>query len=852
MEGVGIDGVFDAVGKEGREVVVFFADAWVGGPEDPLLDLPEGGEGTVAGGVEVVVAEVVPIFEGAFVLSLGEVDIGEAGAFAVGLGLAEGEGVEGELEVGPAEVFALVLKAGLGGEVLGGLDGGRAGEVGLGGGLGTVGGLVIKEGKAAFAEIDAVDDAFDFEPFEGHFKGSLGGLDTRGAVDFEGFELALHEGLNASIEGFLLEAQGEGGLVAELLLKAARDRILEFAGEGVGFEVGLEFTALKLSEDIMEEGTKAGGGEFTGGEFSGAQAHDVAQEETEGAVEVIAEATGGAMLREGEVRWGDQSPGEAMGDGGGRRIVILTGFKTGFNALKEGGVLSLKEEAGGFGGGGVAEGLGEVATDGTPGGGAAAAERFEEVGIAGEALGFRAEAEAFAEGFREESVARASGGDDALVEPGEAELGRIVPEELEPPEEIVCLGGAFGVGPAFAEGLFKGEAVEGGGQFWKMLGGFGAGIEAGVEAVPIGTVAGLRVACEVHAERLREIGSLEEFAARAVDFFEGGPEVGVAAEMEAGLEVGGEVAFKEAVDFDEEGIGRDVGREPAGTEGVLQEGAQVLQTGLFAALTPKLGEVPVAAEVEGLPFGIVGAVFIFLQGALDKGAEVGIDDAEAMRVGAITDAFGEGGGSCAGIGASLELYAPVFEGEGALLPDFGAGVAPSIEALGGAVMPDFDAEGFGRLVEGEEGKGLRVGAGDEDDAFEGCGRLVGLCGVAAGEEGVSESAFREGGEVVLFKAGELTPAFAFHFGLGGFLSGGFNAESGLAEFVAKLKEALSHGEEPSSGGGGFLGKDGGVIRKVECFEARKPGGEDGAFPGGGRFREGFRKEGVGGVDGGEF
>jgi hypothetical protein len=70
-------------------------------------------------------------------------------------------------------------------------------------------------------------------------------------------------------------------------------------------------------------------------------------------------------------------------------------------------------------------------------------------------------------------------------------------------------------------------------------------------------------------------------------------------------------------------------------------------------------------------------------------------------------------------------------------------------------------------------------------------------GLAASDEGVAEAALLEGGEVVLFEAGELTPAFGFHFGLGGFLSGSFDGESGFAEFTAELEEALRHGEEPS-------------------------------------------------------
>ena len=57
---------------------------------------------------------------------------------------------------------------------------------------------------------------------------------------------------------------------------------------------------------------------------------------------------------------------------------------------------------------------------------------------------------------------------------------------------------------------------------------------------------------------MREVVAFEEGAAGAVDFFEGGAEVGVAAKMEAALKVGTEVSFEEAVDFREEVFGGDV------------------------------------------------------------------------------------------------------------------------------------------------------------------------------------------------------------------------------------------------------------------------------------------------------
>lgn len=854
MEGVGIDGVFDTVGKEGGEVVVFLADALVGGPEDPGFDLPNGGEGAVAGGVEVILTEVVPVIEGAFFVGLGEVDIGEARAFAFGVGLAGGKGVEGELEVGPAEVFTVVVEAGLGGKVFGGIGGVGAGEVGLGGGLGTVGGLVIEEGEAVFAFVNAVDDAFDFEPMEGHFEGAFGGLNTGGAVELEGFDLALDEGLDASVEGFLLEAEGKGKGLAELLREAAGGGFLEFAGEGFGFEVAFEFTSYELGEDIVEEGAEGGGGEFAGGEFGRAHAHDVAQEETEGALEVIAEAAGGKVFREGEVgRWAE-SPWEAVGAGGWSLVGVgVLGFKEGLDALQEGGVLGLKEQAGGFGGGGVGEGLGDVAMNGSFGMGTAAAEGFKEVGVAGKALGFGAEAEDLAEGFGEEGVAGGGFGNDAFVEPREGEVGGVVPEELEPTEEVVGAVGTLGVGLAFTEGLFESEAMKGGGEFGKIPRGLGAGFKAKVEAFPIGGgVVGFGIVFQVVVEGLGEVGAFEEFAAGALDFFEGGAEVGIAAKMKAGLEIGGEVAFEEAVDFGEEGFGRDVGREPAVAEGVLQEGAQVGEAGLFGELAPELGKVTEAAKVEGLSLGIVSGAVVFLEGALGKGDEGGVDDTEAMCFRCVAHRFSQGGGGLAGVGARLEFHAPVFEGEGALCPEFGAGTAPGVEALGGAVMPDFHCNAFSGFAEGKEGKGLRVGGRDEQDGLDGVGRLEIFGGVAAGDEGVAQVACCEGGEVVLFEAGELTPALAFEFGFGGFLCGGFDGESGLTEFAAELEKALRHGEEPSGGGGRFLGEDGGVFCKVEVFEACEPSGEDGAFPGGSGLREGFGKEGVGGADGGEF
>jgi hypothetical protein len=229
--------------------------------------------------------------------------------------------------------------------------------------------------------------------------------------------------------------------------------------------------------------------------------------------------------------------------------------------LEEGGVFGLKEEAGGFGGGGVGEGLGDEAMDFAVVVGAAPAEGFEEVGVTGEALGFGAESEGFAEGFGEEGVAGGGFRDDAFVESGEGEAGGVIPEELEPTEEVVGAFGSLGVGFALTEGLFEGEAVKSGGEFGEMFSGVGSGFEAKVEAFPIGVgvvALGGGVCLKVCAEGLGEVVVFEEGAAGAVDFFEGGAEVGVAAKMEAALKVGTEVSFEEAVDFREESFGGDV------------------------------------------------------------------------------------------------------------------------------------------------------------------------------------------------------------------------------------------------------------------------------------------------------
>ena len=108
--------------------------------------------------------------------------------------------------------------------------------MGGGGGLGIVGGLVIVEGEARVPRVDAVNEAFDFKPFEDHFKSLLGGADFGGAVDFEVFGLTVHKSLEATFEGFLLEAKREGGLFPVTPLKIFRDAGFQFAGERFSVE----------------------------------------------------------------------------------------------------------------------------------------------------------------------------------------------------------------------------------------------------------------------------------------------------------------------------------------------------------------------------------------------------------------------------------------------------------------------------------------------------------------------------------------------------------------------------------------------------------------------------------------
>ena len=180
--------------------------------------------------------EVVPIIESGFFLCFGEIDVGEAGAFLAGLCFAGSEGVERELQVDPAEGFSVVFKLCFGGEVCG-LAGGVGGsEVGGGRGLGRISGFIIEKGGSVFALVDAVNVTDDGGVVEGHFKTFFGGFDMGGAMEFDVLELAIDEGLDAAVEGFLLEAKCEGERVAEFLLEVTGGGFLEFAGEGFGVE----------------------------------------------------------------------------------------------------------------------------------------------------------------------------------------------------------------------------------------------------------------------------------------------------------------------------------------------------------------------------------------------------------------------------------------------------------------------------------------------------------------------------------------------------------------------------------------------------------------------------------------
>ena len=89
--------------------------------------------------------------------------------------------------------------------------------------------------------------------------------------------------------------------------------------------------------DAIPEGC---GGEFAGCEFGGGHAHDVTQEEAEGAFEVSVETAGGKMIREAKVGWWLESPGQAVEDRG--RGFGGFGFKKCLDAFEE-GVFGLKE-----------------------------------------------------------------------------------------------------------------------------------------------------------------------------------------------------------------------------------------------------------------------------------------------------------------------------------------------------------------------------------------------------------------------------------------------------------------------------------------------------------------------------
>ena len=277
---------------------------------------------------------------------------------------------------------------------------------------------------------------------------------------------------------------------------------------------------LELGEDIVEAVAEICGGQFARGEFGGAKSHDMAQEKTEGALQVATETARREMLREGKPRRGGEPPGEAVDQAGRVRFVVI--LKEGLDALEEFGVGRLKEEAGGFGGGAVREGLRDEELEAPAVSGAAVAERLEEVGVAREALRLGAEAEDFAEGLREEAIGGARFRNDPFIEAGEAEVGRVIPEQFEPTEEVVGAIGARGVGLAFAEGLLEGEAVEGGGEFREMLGGLDSRREARFEVfVELGAFVGGGERLQVVAQGFGEIGCLKEGAAGCVDFFEG-------------------------------------------------------------------------------------------------------------------------------------------------------------------------------------------------------------------------------------------------------------------------------------------------------------------------------------------
>ena len=599
----------------------------------------------------------------------------------------------------------------------------------------------------------------------------------------------------------------------------------------------------------MEAVAEVCGGQFARREFGGAESHDMAQEKTEGALQVAAETARREMLGEGQTRRGGEPPGEAVAQAGRVRFVVI--LKEGLDAFEEFRVGRLKEEAGGFGGGAVREGLRDEELEAPAVPGAAVAERLEEVGVAREALCFGTEAEDFAEGFREEAIGGARFRNDPFIEAGEAEVGRVIPEQLEPTEEVVGAIGARGVGFAFAEGLLEGEAVEGGGEFREMLGGLDSRREARFEVfVEPGAFVGSGERLQVVAQGLGEIGCLEKSAAGCVDCFEGAGERGFVGELKEGFEVGDEVFLKDRIDRDEEGFGGGSGVEPTMVEGVLQEGAEVLQTGLFAEIAPELREVTAAAEVEGAAFGIVSGESFLLEGAFCIGREAGICESEAMGFRGGGDAFGEPCSAFAGIAAGKEFRAPVLELKGALRPEIREGTAPAIETIGGPVMPDFDRHGF-RLREGEEGERLRVGDCEEEDLFDSFRGAVVFGGGAAGEDGVFQFAGVQGFEVLAFEAGELPPTIAFQSRLGGFFGGGCEGETGFPEFAAELQEALRHGEEPGGGGGGFLREDCGVVRKFHGIQAREPGGEERALAHR-RGGEACREKGIGGLDRREF
>lgn len=352
------------------------------------------------------------------------------------------------------------------------------------------------------------------------------------------------------------------------------------------------------------------------------------------------------------------------------------------------------------------------------------------------------------------------------------------------------------------------------------------------------------------AQGFREIGCLEEGAAGRVDFFEGLGERGFVGELKEGFEVRDEVFLKDRIDCDEEGFDGGFGVEPTMVEGVLQEGAEVLQAGLFAEIAPKLREMTASAEMEGTAFGIVSGESFLLEGAFYVGRETGICESETMGFRGDGDAFRKPCSAFAGIAAGEEFRAPILELKGALRPEFGEGTAPAIETIGGPVMPDFHCHGF-RLSEGEEGECLRVGNCEEEDFFDSFRGAIVFGGGAAGEDGVFQFASVQGFEVAAFEAGQLPPTIALQSRFGGFLGGGFDRESGHAEFAAELQEALRHGEEPRGGGWGFLREDRGVVRKFHGIQAREPSGEERALSNW-RGGEACREKSIGGLDGGEF